>query len=93
MRLLRITAASLRVLATSARQVPTSLITAHTATKVSVNVARADGSNRAFWKHVGMHEEEEDTPRREPWSVGWREVITVLRSPHQSLPSTVSITA
>ncbi|KAH9962059.1 hypothetical protein BGW80DRAFT_1463596 [Lactifluus volemus] len=77
MRLLRTAATSLRVLAASAPQVPTSLITAHTATKVCVNVARADGSNRAFWKHVGMHEEEDAGPQREPWSVGWRDVVSV----------------
>jgi ribosomal protein S18 acetylase RimI-like enzyme len=76
MRLLRMAATSLRVLAANAPQVPTALITAHTVTRVCVDVARADGSTRAFWKHVGMHEEE-DAPRREPWSVGWRDVVSV----------------
>jgi GNAT superfamily N-acetyltransferase len=74
-RLLRTAATELRVLATNAPQVPTALITAHTATRVCVDVARADGSAREFWKHVGLNEE--DTPRREPWSVGWRDVVSV----------------
>jgi hypothetical protein len=76
MRLLRMAATSLRALAANAPHVPTALITVHTVTRVCVDVARADGTTRAFWKHVGMHEEE-DAPRREPWSVGWRDVISV----------------
>lgn len=75
-RLLRTAAASLRVLTANAPQVPTSLIYKQSPTRVCVDVARTDGNARAFWDHVGMREQETAT-RREAWSVGWRDVISV----------------
>ncbi|KAH9993168.1 acyl-CoA N-acyltransferase [Russula vinacea] len=75
-RLLRTAAASLRVLTANAPQVPTSLIYKQSPTRVCVDVARTDGNARAFWDHVGMREQEIAT-RREAWSVGWRDVISV----------------
>jgi len=74
-RLVRTAATSLRALSTNAPQVPTTLITAQSPTRVCVDVARADGNARAFWTHVGVREE--GLPRREPWSVGWRDVVSV----------------
>jgi ribosomal protein S18 acetylase RimI-like enzyme len=74
-RLLRTAAASLRALAANAPQVPTSLVTAQAPTRVCADVVRSDGSARAFWDHVGIREEVPS--RREPWSVGWRDVISV----------------
>ena len=74
-RLVRTAAASLRTLSTNAPQVPTTLITAQSPTRVCVDVARADGNARAFWTHVGVREE--GLSRREPWSVGWRDVVSV----------------
>ncbi|KAI0258211.1 acyl-CoA N-acyltransferase [Gloeopeniophorella convolvens] len=71
-RLLHDAATSLRALAVNAPHIPSALVGASTETRVSVDVARADGSTRAFWKHVGMDEEE-----REPWQVGWRDVVSV----------------
>ncbi|KAI0291136.1 hypothetical protein BC826DRAFT_1106104 [Russula brevipes] len=44
-------------------------------TRVCADVVRSDGSARAFWDHVGIREEVPS--RREPWSVGWRDVISV----------------
>lgn len=75
-RLVRSAAASLRVLAANAPQVPTSLTYKQSPTRVCVDVARTDGSARAFWDHVGMREQE-TASRREAWSVGWRDVISV----------------
>ena len=75
-RLLRTAAVSLRALAATAPQVPVALVTPQSPTRVYVNVARTDGNARAFWSHVGMHEEE-GTARREPWTVGWRDVVSV----------------
>jgi len=72
-RLLRTATATLRVLAAKAPQMPTSLVTAQAPACVRAYVARADGSARAFWNHVGMHEEE----RREPWIGGWRDTVSV----------------
>ncbi|KAI9510097.1 hypothetical protein F5148DRAFT_1282294 [Russula earlei] len=74
-RLLRTAAASLPVLAANAPQLPTSLITPKSPTRVCVDVARADRSSREFWNHVGMREE--SSPRHEPWVVGWRDVVSV----------------
>jgi ribosomal protein S18 acetylase RimI-like enzyme len=74
--LLRTAAASLRALAATAPQVPAALVTPQSPTRVHVNVARSDGNARAFWSHVGMHEEE-GAARREPWTVGWRDVVSV----------------
>jgi ribosomal protein S18 acetylase RimI-like enzyme len=76
-RLLATAAASLRVLAASAPQVPTSLRLKQHPTRVCADVARADGSAIAFWNHVGMREQE-TASRREAWSIGgWRDVISV----------------
>ena len=75
-RLLHTAATSLRTLAASAPQVPAALVTPQSPTRVCANVARADGNARAFWSHVGMREEE-GTARREPWTVGWRDVVSV----------------
>ena len=75
-RLVRTAAASLRVLAAKAPQLPTALNTAQSPVRVCVDVARADGNARAFWSHVGMREEETHV-RREPWSFGWRDVVSV----------------
>jgi len=72
-RLLRTATATLRVLAAKAPQMPTSLVTAQAPACVRAYVARDDGSARAFWNHVGMHEEE----RREPWIGGWRDTVSV----------------
>lgn len=74
-RLVRTAAISLRALATNAPQVPTTVVTAQSPTRVCVDVARADGNARAFWSHVGVREE--GPSRREPWSVGWRDVVSV----------------
>jgi GNAT superfamily N-acetyltransferase len=74
--LLRTAADSLRALAATAPQVPTALLTPQSPTRVCANVARADGNARAFWNHVGMREEEGTTPR-EPWTVGWRDIVSV----------------
>ena len=74
-RLLRTAAASLRALAANAPQVPTSPVTTQAPTRVCADVVRSDGSARAFWDHVGIREEVHS--RREPWSVGWRDVISV----------------
>jgi GNAT superfamily N-acetyltransferase len=75
-RLLRTAAASLRGLAANAPQIPTALLTPQSPTRVCVDVARADGSARAFWSHVGMLEEQ-GASRREPWSIGWRDIVSV----------------
>ena len=57
-RLLHTAAASLRVLAANAPQVPTLLRLKQHPTRLCADVARADGSTRAFWNHMGMHEQE-----------------------------------
>lgn len=76
-RLLSTAASSLRVLAANAPQVPTSLRLKQHPTRVCADVARTDGNARAFWNHVGMHEQEAAS-RREAWSIGgWRDVISV----------------
>ena len=76
-RLLRTAASSLRVLAANAPQVPTSLRLNQHPTRLCADVARTDGNARAFWNHVGMHEQE-TASRREAWSIGsWRDVISV----------------
>ncbi|KAF8499556.1 acyl-CoA N-acyltransferase [Russula emetica] len=76
-RLLRTAASSLRVLAANAPQVPTTLRLKQHPTRLCADVARTDGNARAFWNHVGMHEQE-TASRREAWSIGsWRDVISV----------------
>jgi len=76
-RLLRTAAASLRVLAANAPQVPTSLRLKQHPTRVCADVTRTDGSAIAFWNHVGMREHQ-TASRREAWSAGgWRDVISV----------------
>ena len=75
--ILRTATATLRVLGAKAPQVPTSLVTTQAPTCVRACVARADGSARAFWSHVGMREEESSLLRREPWIVGWRDTVSV----------------
>jgi ribosomal protein S18 acetylase RimI-like enzyme len=80
-RLLRTAAASLRVLAANAPQVPTTLRLKQHPTRLCADVARTDGSARAFWNHVGMHEQE-TASRREAWSVGgWREDVISVAGP------------
>lgn len=74
-RLLHTATVNLRALAANAPQVPPSYATARAGTRICSDVARADSSARAFWKHVGMVEEE---PRPESWAVGWRDVVSVV---------------
>ncbi|KAI9453140.1 hypothetical protein BJY52DRAFT_1418407 [Lactarius psammicola] len=69
-RLLHTASANLRALAANAPQLPSK----HGAgTRICSDVARADDSARAFWKHVGLLEEE----KAAPWAVGWRDTVSV----------------
>ncbi|KAI0296502.1 hypothetical protein B0F90DRAFT_1669789 [Multifurca ochricompacta] len=77
-RLLHTATTTLRSLAATAPQVPSALVTPRTGTRVFADVVRTDGGARAFWKHVGMQEEEGS---REPWAtVGWRDAVSVAGS-------------
>lgn len=72
-RLLHTATANLRALAATAPQLPSKHTTARSGTRICSDVARADGDARAFWKHVGLLEEE----KAAPWAVGWRDTVSV----------------
>lgn len=76
-RLLKTISVHLRALAANAPQVPRAYSTACTGTRVCSDVSRADSSGRAFWKHVGLLEEESTAPHQESWGVEWRDVVSV----------------
>ena len=76
-RLLHTASANLRALAATAPQLPSARTTVRAGTRVYSDVARADDCARAFWKHVGMREEENAAPHRESWAVGWRDIVGV----------------
>jgi len=68
-RLLQTAAAHLRALAANAPQLPT-LHSTCSGMRVFAGVVRADGCARAFWKHVGLLEQDRAPPHREAWVVG-----------------------
>ena len=76
-RLLRTAAVNLRALAAKAPQVPPSYASTRAGTRIHSDVSRADSSARAFWKHVGLLEEDIAAPHQESWVVGWRDVVSV----------------
>lgn len=76
-RLLYTATAHLRALATQAPQLPSKHTTACASTRVHSDVSRADSTARAFWKHVGLLEEEKVAPHHESWAGGWRDVVSV----------------
>jgi ribosomal protein S18 acetylase RimI-like enzyme len=76
-RLLHTATVNLRALAAKAPQVPPSYATPRAGTRICSDVSRADGSARAFWKRVGLLEEEIAVPHQESWVVGWRDVVSV----------------
>ncbi|KAI9442716.1 hypothetical protein H4582DRAFT_1306831 [Lactarius indigo] len=67
-RLLHTATTHLRALAATAPQLPSKH--ARASTKICSDVSRADSTARAFWKHVGLLEEEKVAPHHESWS--WR---------------------
>ena len=82
-RLLHIATVSLRALAAKAPQVPLSYATPRAGTRICSDVSRADGSARAFWKRVGLLEEQiAAVPHQESWIVG----CPASRAPSRALP-------
>lgn len=77
-RLLKTITVNLRALAANAPQVPRACSAACTGTCVCSDVSRTDSSAHAFWKHVGLLEQESTAPHQESWAVGWRDVVSVL---------------
>ena len=78
-RLLKTITVNLRALAATAPQVSRAYSTASSGTRVYSDVSRADSTARAFWKHVGLLEQESTAPHQcqESWAKGWRDVVSV----------------